>query len=98
MQPHGLSVGTGEISGTVPAACTAQAPLELWLNPRAVITTVAAVTTGGSVLEADRGCAEEAGGAVLHGGPAAAQVEQHIGPLTCLPGATSTKRDPQSGH
>lgn len=89
MQPHGLSVGTGEISGT---ACTARAPLELWPNPRAGITTVAAVTTGGPVLEADSGCAEEARG------PAGAQGEWPIRALTCPPGATSTKCDPQSGY
>lgn len=36
---------------------------------------VAAVTTGESVLEADRGCAGETGGAVLRGDQAGTQVE-----------------------
>lgn len=69
---------SGEAAGTAPVAHTAQVPLELWLSPRAVRATVAAVTLGRLVLAADRGCSGEAGGAVMHGDPAGAQVEWQI--------------------
>lgn len=95
MQPCSLRA-SGETAGTAPAARTAQVPLEL-AEPKDSDGCSGSIQLGRLVLEADRGCAGEAGGAVSHGDLAGAPVEWQIRVLPYLPRET-TKCDPQCGY